>query len=62
MTGLVPGLLMLAVFALVAGGIYLLQTGKDRKRGYLMLVAAAVFLGNVLTHYERGDDCQRNGP
>ena len=48
MTGLVPGLLMLAVFALVAGGIYLLRTGKDRTRGYLMLVAAAVFLGNVL--------------
>ena len=48
MSGLVPSLLMLAVFALAAGGIYLLRTGGDRKRGYLMLVAAAVFLGNVL--------------
>ncbi|UVO53868.1 hypothetical protein [Sphingomonas sp. SUN039] len=48
MTGLVPGLLMLAVFALVAGGIYLIRKGRDRKRGMLMLVAAAVFLGNVL--------------
>ena len=39
---------MLAVFALAAGGIYLLRTGGDRKRGYLMLVAAAIFLGNVV--------------
>ena len=48
MSGLVPGLLMLAVFALAAGGIYLLRTEGDRKRGYLMLVAAAIFLGNVV--------------
>ncbi len=48
MNGLVPGVLMLAVFALVAGAIYLLRNGRDRKRGILMLVAAAVFLGNVL--------------
>ncbi len=39
---------MLAVFALVAGGLYLLRTGKNRKRGLLMLIAAAVFFGNVL--------------
>jgi hypothetical protein len=48
MNGLVPGLLMLAVFALMAGGIYMIWKGGDRKRGALMLVAAAVFLGNVL--------------
>lgn len=48
MNGLVPGLLMLAVFALAAGGIHLIRKGRDRKRGILMLVAAAVFLGNVL--------------
>jgi hypothetical protein len=47
-TGLVPGVLMLAVFALIAGAIYLWRTGKDRQRATLMLVAAAVFLGNVL--------------
>ncbi len=48
MNGLAPALLMLAVFALTAGGIYLLRNGRDRKRGMLMLVAAAVFFGNVL--------------
>ena len=48
MNGLVPGLLMLAVFALIVGGIYLLRRGGDRQRAILMLVAAAVFLGNVL--------------
>lgn len=42
------GLLMLGVFALTWGGVYLLRNGGDRKRAMLMLVAAAVFLGNVL--------------
>ena len=51
MTGLPAALLsivMLAVFALAAGGIYLLAQRRDRLRGVLMLVAAAVFLVNVL--------------
>nr|WP_295371600.1 hypothetical protein [uncultured Sphingosinicella sp.] len=51
MTGLAATLLsivMLAVFALAAGGIYLIATRRDRKRGVLMLAAAAVFLVNVL--------------
>lgn len=48
MSGLAPGLLMLAVFALTAGGIYLIRQGRDRKRGALMLVAAVVFLANVV--------------
>ena len=51
MTGLAATLLsivMLAVFALTAGGVYLLTTRRDRKRGVLMLAAAAVFLVNVL--------------
>ena len=48
MNDFAAGLLMLAVFALTAGGIYLLRTGKDRKRGVLMLFAAVVFFANVL--------------
>jgi hypothetical protein len=41
-------LLMLAVIALVIGGGYLIVKRRDIRRGTLMLVAAAVFLGNVL--------------
>lgn len=41
-------ILMLAAFLLVLGGIHLLVKRKDRKRGVLMLVAAAVAVGNVL--------------
>lgn len=51
MTGLAATLLsitMLAIFALAAGGVYLVAKRQDRKRGALMLVAAAVFLVNVL--------------
>jgi hypothetical protein len=44
----VPGVLMLASFALGAGGIWLLAKGADRKRGILMIIAALVFFGNVL--------------
>lgn len=39
---------MLAGFALAAGGLYLLLTRRDRKKGALMLVAAGVMFGNVL--------------
>lgn len=39
---------MLAVFALVAGGVYRLAVHSDRKRGALMIIAAAVLLVNVL--------------
>ena len=38
---------MLAVFALVWGGIGVLRKG-DRQKGWLMFAAAAVLLGNVL--------------
>ena len=36
------------VVALVWGGISLIRRGEDRRRAVLMLVAAAVLLGNVL--------------
>ena len=41
-------ILVLAAFALVAGGLYLLIKRKERKQGVLMLIAAAVLFGNVL--------------
>lgn len=39
---------MIVIVSLVWGGVILLRRGNDRKRGILMLVAAAVLLGNVL--------------
>lgn len=51
MTGAAPllmSLLMLAAFALSAGGLWLIAKGRDRRKGALMLVAALVMLGNVL--------------
>ena len=50
MTGapaLLLSLLMLAGFALAAGGVYTLAKLNDRKRGTLMLIAALVMWGNV---------------
>ena len=41
-------ILMVAAFLLGWGGIYLLWKKGDRKKGTLMLVAAAVAVGNVL--------------
>ena len=51
MTGLGATLLsimMIAVFALVGGGLYLIVKRRDRGKGLLMFVAAAVILANVL--------------
>ena len=51
MTGLAAALLsiaMLAAFALIGGGFHLMIRRGERKQGALMLVAAAVLLGNVL--------------
>ncbi|HEY0327028.1 MAG TPA: hypothetical protein VGC46_13765 [Allosphingosinicella sp.] len=50
MTGassIILSVLMLAGFALAAGGAYTLTKIGDRKRGILMLAAAAVMWGNV---------------
>ncbi|HVH48695.1 MAG TPA: hypothetical protein VM760_02290 [Sphingomicrobium sp.] len=41
------GIVMIAAFLLIAGGIVLIRRDHDRKRGVLMLVAAAVLIGNV---------------
>lgn len=41
-------ILMLAGFALGGGGLYLIVSRRDRRKGALMLVAAAVMFGNVL--------------
>ena len=46
--GAAPAIAMLAVFACLGGGGYLLATGRDRRKGALLLVMAAVLLGNVL--------------
>ncbi|HWT11653.1 MAG TPA: hypothetical protein VN231_02775 [Allosphingosinicella sp.] len=40
--------LMVAVFLLTAGGLYLIAGRGERRKGGLMLVAALVMLGNVL--------------
>jgi hypothetical protein len=51
MTGLAAfslSLLVLAAFALSAGGTWLIVKRRDRRKGVLMLVVALVMLGNVL--------------
>ena len=39
---------MIAAFVLAAGGVKLASRREDRKRGLLMIAAAAVLVGNVL--------------
>lgn len=46
MTTIAPTIAMIAAFVLVWGGVRTLRS--DRKKGVLMLVAAAVLVGNVL--------------
>ena len=41
-------LAMIAAFLLTIGGVRLAMRKDDRKRGILMVVAAAVLVGNVL--------------
>ena len=43
----VLALLMLAAFALAWGGVWFIRRG-DRQKGVLMIVCAAVAVGNVL--------------
>ena len=43
-----PALAMLGAFACAGGGGYLIATRRDVKKGVLMLVMAAVLVGNVL--------------
>lgn len=48
MTNVVQSIAMLAVGALLTGGVWLIAKRKDRQRGILMIIAALVLLGNVL--------------
>jgi hypothetical protein len=41
-------ILMLAAFALTAGGAWLILKRRDPRKGALMIVAAIVMLGNAL--------------
>ena len=41
-------ILMIAAFALAAGGAYLIAKRRDRRKGALMLVCALVLVANVL--------------
>lgn len=43
-----PAIAMLAAFACLIGGGWLIRTGSDRRKGVLMLVMAVVLIGNVL--------------
>jgi hypothetical protein len=43
-----PAIAMLGMLACLIGGGYLIATGRDRKKGVLLLVMSVVLLGNVL--------------
>jgi hypothetical protein len=45
---IILSLLMIAAFALGAGGVWTIVKRRDLKRGLLMLLAALVMLGNAL--------------
>jgi len=46
-SSLILALLMIAGFALAAGGVYIFAKKGDRTKGVLMIVAALVMWGNV---------------
>ena len=43
-----PAIAMLGVFTCAIGGGWMIARGRDRKKGALLLVMAAVLLGNVV--------------
>lgn len=43
-----PAIAMLGFFACLIGGGWLIAKGVDRRKGLLLLVMAAVLLGNVV--------------
>jgi hypothetical protein len=45
---LLLGISMFGAFACALGGGYLVATKRDRRKGLLMLIMAAVLLANVL--------------
>jgi hypothetical protein len=46
-SGLILSVLMIAGFALAAGGVTMLAKRRDRTKGILMIVCALVLWGNV---------------
>lgn len=48
MSAIAPSVAMIAAFALVIGGARLVRRPAERFKGVLMLVCAAVLVGNVL--------------
>lgn len=46
-----PAIAMLGFFACLFGGGYLVASGRDRKRGMLLMIMAAVLIGNILIWY-----------
>ena len=42
------GIMMIGAFLLTAGGLHLIFRRRDPGKGVLMLIAAAVVVGNVL--------------
>jgi predicted MFS family arabinose efflux permease len=43
-----PAIAMLAMFACLIGGGWMIAKGRDRRKGVLLLVMACVLFGNVL--------------
>ncbi len=48
MEAAIYSLAMLAVFVLAGAGVWLMVSGRDRKRGLLMLAAGLVIVMNVV--------------